>query len=88
MSDRPVVVRTVSGAELGFRDAATARRMQPDGEIVRFQTGEPFEADAAPEVNLADLTRDELDAYAARLGIEDAAALPNKAAVIAAIEGA
>lgn len=88
MSDKPVVVRTASGAELGFRDADTARRMQPDGEIVRHQDGTPFAADAAPEVNLADLTRDELDAYAARLGVDDPAALPNKAAVIAAIEGA
>ncbi len=43
--------------------------------------------DEAPDARRLDaLSRAELDAAAARLGIADAAALPNKAAVRAAIE--
>lgn len=86
---RPVVVRLRSGAEYGLRDAATARRIYPNGEIVRYQDGSAYVAEPdAPAVNLDGLTRDELNAYAGRVGVEDAASLPNKAAVIAAIEDA
>lgn len=43
---------------------------------------------AAADVPLADLKRPELDKLAADLGIEDPAKLPNKGAVVEAIEAA
>lgn len=43
MTHKPVVARTLDGAEYGFVDAKTARRMLPDGEIVRYQSGETWE---------------------------------------------
>ena len=85
----PIVARLDSGAEYGFVDAATALKLYPAAEIVRYQDGTPFEADGdEPAVNFADMTRDELDAYAGKVGVEGASDLPNKAAVIAAIEDA
>ena len=89
MSDNtPVVVRLEDGAEYGLQDAETARRVYPNGEIVRYQDGQPFVTDAADASALSDKTRDELNALAAERGIEGAASLPNKGAVIAAIEDA
>lgn len=91
-ADRPVVVRLASGVEYGVRNAADAKRIYPNATIVRYQDGSAFEddaADAAP--NLDSMSRDELNAYAGKLGIENADdrdAFPNKGAVIAAIEDA
>lgn len=86
--DKPVVVRLPSGAEYGLRSAAEAKRIYPNGTIVGYQDGSPFEdeavQDAAP--NLNDMSRDELNAYAERLGIPDPEGLPNKGAVVQAIE--
>ena len=88
-NDKPVIVRLASGAEYGLKDAGTAKRIYPNGTIVRYQDGSAYEPDPDAEaVNLDAMTRDELDAYAAKVGVEDAASLPNKAAVIAAIEKA
>lgn len=42
----------------------------------------------SPVSGLADMTREELDAYAESAGVENAASLPNKGAVIEAIEAA
>jgi hypothetical protein len=46
-----------------------------------------LEAEPDPAPDLVQLTREELNAQAAARGIAGAAELPNKAAVIAAIEG-
>lgn len=90
----PIVVRLTQqvrsyppGAELGFADADDAARVLGEGAftVVRLQNGQPV---AAPARNLQAMTRAELDAEAERIGVADPAALPNKAAVIAAIEGA
>ena len=89
-NDKPVIVRLASGAEYGIQSAAEAKRIYPNAEIVRYQSGEPYEGAGGdePTVNLDDLTRDELNAYAEKVGVADAASLSNKAAVIAAIEDA
>lgn len=42
MSSRPVVVQLPSGAEYGVADAATAKRLYPQGKVVRYQDGEPI----------------------------------------------
>ena len=44
MPTNEIVARLASGAEVGFRDAATARRLHPDAEIVRYQDGRPYDA--------------------------------------------
>ncbi len=81
---KPVVIRLASGAEFGARDAETAQRAYPDAEIIRYQDGTPYVASA----DLTSMNRGELDAYAEKAGVEGAASMPNKAAVIAAIEDA
>jgi len=99
----PVIARLENGAEFGFRDAATALQRHPTAEIVGHQDGTAYTADdaesptpttmthdkqdVAETPNLSSMTRDELNAEAARRGVEDPASLPNKDAVIAAIEG-
>ena len=55
------------------------------GHTYQYRTGWKLVDD---QPHLGDKTRDELNAIAAEKGIADAASLPNKDAVIAAIEGA
>lgn len=43
-TDKPVVVRLASGAEYGLSSAKEAKRIYPGATIVRYQTGEPYDA--------------------------------------------
>lgn len=85
--NKPVVVRLASGSEYGLKSAAEAKRIYPNGTIVRHQDGSPYEApqdDTGP--NLKDLTRDELDAYAEKVGV-DPTAYGTKGELLTALEG-
>lgn len=82
------------GAEFGFVDEATAAETlgEDSFEVVRYQDGSAYGDPVAEEEDhppsLSKLTRDELDALATEAGVEGAKDLPNKDAVIAAIEEA
>ena len=64
------------------------RSVRKQLDKLRYQDGRPYEASDEDAPSLAGMTRDELNAYAEKVGVEGAADLPNKDAVIAAIEQA
>ena len=39
---KPVIVRTASGAEYGFASVTDAKRLHPDGMILRHQDGTAY----------------------------------------------
>jgi len=43
-TSKPVIAQLPNGAEYGFPDAAAARKQFPNATIVRYQTGEPYDA--------------------------------------------
>lgn len=70
MTDKPVIVRLASGAEYGLRSAADAKRIYPNGVIVRYQSGEPYTEAAAPEAKpVSKMNREELEAHAVKVGV-------------------
>lgn len=79
MPDKPVIVRLASGAEYGLRSAADAKRIYPNGVIVRYQDGGEYveEAIAAESKPVSKMNRDELEAHAITLGIENPSEFAN-----------
>lgn len=71
MTDKPVIVRLASGAEYGLKSAADAKRIYPNGVIVRNQDGTPYEETvAASEAKpVSKMNRDELEAHAVKVGV-------------------
>ena len=92
MADKPVIVRLASGAEYGLRSEADAKRIYPNGVIVRYQSGEPFQAASANESKpVSKMNRDELEAHAITLGVAnpgDKELYPTVAALRDAVTGA
>lgn len=79
----PTPTQTAEGAWLGPGDI-TPPDFDAEANAVLIEAGALVVAEVAAA--LEDLTRDELNARAAALGIEDPQALSNKPAVIAAIQ--
>jgi hypothetical protein len=72
-----------TGSEIETNEADFAANLALQGFV-------PVDAapDDAEAPNLGAMTRDELNEYAGSIGVAGAADLPNKAAVVEAIEGA
>lgn len=76
--NRPVIVRLASGAEYGLKSAGDAKRIYPNGVIVRYQDGTPYEEAVAAEAKpVSKMNRDELEAHAITLGIENPSEFAN-----------
>ena len=72
MTDKPVIVRLASGAEYGLKSESDAKRIYPNGVILRYQDGTPFETTNTDEAKpVSKMNRDELEAHAITLGIEN-----------------
>lgn len=72
----PIIARLPTGEEYGFEDAASARRLYPEAEIVGHQDGTLIEAVqqySSGVKPLSKLTRPELDALAIAMNIEPGA---------------
>lgn len=78
MTDKPVIVRLGSGAQYGLRSVADAKRIYPNGVIVSYQDGTPYEeAVTAESKPVSKMNRDELEAHAITLGIENPSEFAN-----------
>ena len=77
MTDKPVIVRLASGAEYGLKSEAEAKRIYPGGVVVRYQDGTPFEAAVTEAKPVSKMNRDELEAHAITLGIENPSEFAN-----------
>ena len=91
MTDKPVVVRLASGAEYGLRSEAEAKRIYPGGVVVRYQDGTPFEAAVTEARPVSKMNREDLEAHAITLGVEnpgDKELYPTVAALRDAVTGA
>ena len=71
MADKPVIVRLASGAEYGLKSEADAKRIYPNGVVVRNQDGTRLEEAADEAKPVSKMNRDELEAHAITLGIEN-----------------
>lgn len=71
MADKPVIVRLASGAEYGLKSESDAKRIYPNGVILRYQDGTPLEEAADEAKPVSKMNRDELEAHAITLGIEN-----------------
>lgn len=71
MADKPVIVRLASGAEYGLKSEADAKRIYPNGVILRYQDGTPIEESTTEDKPVSKMSRDELEAHAITLGIEN-----------------
>lgn len=72
MADKPVIVRLASGAEYGLKSEADAKRIYPNGVILRYQDGTPLEEASTDEAKpVSKMNRDELEAHAITLGIDN-----------------
>ena len=88
MADKPIVVTVPSlrGAEYGYPDIETAQRIFPDAVPVRYQDGTPLEESTADESKpVSKMNRDELEAHAITLGIENPSEYANVGELRAAI---
>ena len=97
-NERPVVVRLNSGAEYGLKSIAEAKRIYPNGTIVRYQDGQQIDPEDLEESGLTEqgeievsekLTREQLETIATQMGIEGAdnkSAYATKGDLVAAIE--
>lgn len=96
--ERPVVVKLASGAEYGLPSIAAAKRIYPNGQILKYQDGtsiNPADLEDAGlteqgEVEVSEkMTRDELEKIATGLNIEGAdnkTAFATKADLVAEIQ--
>lgn len=87
-ASKGVIVELSSGARYGLKDAESAARIYPNAKIVSFDDGTPYVGSEPVEVDTSKMTRDELNDYAAKLGVENPAGLGSKADVVKAIENA
>lgn len=75
---KPVIARRPDGAEYGFVSADKAMSIFPDAVIVRYQDGTPYEEAVAAEAKpVSKMNRDELEAHAITLGIENPSEFAN-----------
>lgn len=85
---KPVVVRLASGAEYGLKSADDAKRIYPNGTIIRYQDGTEYvEHKTAEAKPVSKMNRDELEAHAITLGIKDPGEYANVGALRDAIAG-
>lgn len=82
VEDRPAALADETGTE----DLELTPTTEPGDGTFETDSDSEIPGVVAETVDLSALTRAELDARAAELGIESPETLPNKAAVIAAIE--
>ena len=91
MTDKPVIVRLASGAEYGLKSEADAKRIYPNGVILRYQDGTPLEEATTEAKAVSKMNRDELEAHAITLGVAnpgDKELYPTVAALRDAVTGA
>lgn len=90
MANKAVVIRTRDGSEYGMASAEKAKAVYPDAEIISYANGMPYE----PTVSVTDsksvskMSRDELEAHASTLGIENPGEYANVGALREAIKNA
>ena len=78
MKDRPVIIRLRDGSEYGMASAAKAKATYPDAVIVSYQNGTPYEETVTAESKpVSKMNRDELEAHAITLGIENPSEFAN-----------
>lgn len=81
---KPIIAETTHGARYGFADEESMRRVFPEATIVGYQDGTPYDAEAAAKP-ISKMNRDELEARAVELGIENPEEYANVGALREAI---